>query len=124
MAIVVTGGAGRIGMAIVQLLCEQEQPVIVQYHQSEDQARSLRNRWPNLVSLYQCDLLDPSAVHQFIEFLRTQEKISGLINNAGLFERTPLTGIWSSEKVQQHLQLHTVVPLQLSHETEPTFNFI
>ena len=42
MAIVVTGGAGRIGMAIVQLLCEQEQPVIVQYHQSEDQARSLR----------------------------------------------------------------------------------
>ena len=113
MAIVVTGGAGRIGSAIVRLLCERGQPVIVQYHQSENQARSLQRQWPNLVSLYQCDLLEPNAVPKFLTYLGKSEQIEGLINNAGLFERNPLTDTWREEFVQHHLHLNTVVPLQL-----------
>ena len=115
MTIVVTGGAGRIGSAIVRLLCERGHAVIVQYYQSEHQARSLQEQWPDLVSLYRCDLLDSLAVQDFLEFLCGWEKIDGLINNAGLFERNPLIDTWCSEKVQHHLQLNTVVPLQLSH---------
>ena len=115
MAIVVTGGAGRIGSAIVRLLCERGHSVIVQYYQSEHQARSLQEQWPNLVSLYQCNLLDPIAIEKCLEFLHGQSSIEGLINNAGIFERNPLTETWGVEKVQQHLQLNTIVPLQLSH---------
>lgn len=115
MAIVVTGGAGRIGSAIVQLLCERGHSVIVQYYQSENQARSLQKQWPHLVSLYKCDLLNPMAIKECLEFLCRQDVIEGLINNAGLFERNPLTDTWRPEKVQQHLQLNTLVPLQFSH---------
>ena len=115
MAIVVTGGAGRIGSAIVRLLCERGHAVIVQYYQSEHQARVLQEQWPNLVSLYQCNLLNSSAVQAFLEFLCELEQIDGLINNAGLFERNPLTDTWRAEMVQQHIQLNTIVPLQLIH---------
>ena len=43
MAIVVTGGAGRIGSPIVHSFVN-DTPVIVQYHQSEHQARSLQEQ--------------------------------------------------------------------------------
>ena len=42
MAIVVTGGAGLIGTAIVRLLCERGHSVFLQYCQSENQAKSLQ----------------------------------------------------------------------------------
>ena len=115
MAIVVTGGAGRIGTAIVRLLCEHHHRVIVQYCQSESQAKSLQKQWPNLVSLFQCDLLSPDDVARFIHFLQHEKQIHGLINNAGMFTKNALTEKWQQETEMEHLQLNTMVPLQLCH---------
>ena len=113
MSIVVTGGAGLIGTAIVRLLCERGYNVIVQYCQSENQARSLQTQWPHLVSLFQCDLLLPDEFKRFTHFLQVQKHIHGLINNAGLFIKNPLTGSWQPETDLMQLQLNTMIPLQL-----------
>ena len=115
MAIVVTGGAGRIGTAIVRLLCERGHHVVVQYCQSENQAKSLQKQWPHLVSLFQCDLLRPDDVARFIDFIHREQQIHGLINNAGLFIKNPLTEKWQSETELVQLQLNTIVPLHLCH---------
>jgi pteridine reductase len=119
MAIVVTGGAGRIGSAIVQSLCEQGQTVILQFHTSENQARQLQSKWPDLVSLYECNLLQEEQLQSFLEFLDSQV-VSGLINNAALFERNPLDAEWSLEIEQRQIQLNTLVPLRLCQRLRPS----
>ena len=115
MAIVVTGGAGLIGTAIVRLLCERGHSVFLQYCQSENQAKSLQQQWPHLVSLFQGDLLLPDDVNRFVDVLHRQKQIHGLINNAGLFIRNSLTDKWQQETDVVQLQLNTMVPLRLCH---------
>ena len=115
MAIVVTGGAGLIGTAIVRLLCERGHSVILQYRRSENQAKSLQMQWPHLVSLFQADLLLPDDVTRFVDVLHRQKQIHGLINNAGLFIRNPLTETWQPETEWMQIQLNTLIPLRLCH---------
>ena len=115
MAIVVTGGAGLIGTAIVRLLCERGHSVILQYRRSENQAKSLQMPWPHLVSLFQADLLLPDDVTRFVDVLHRQKQIHGLINNAGLFIRNPLTETWQPETEWMQIQLNTLIPLRLCH---------
>ena len=115
MAIVVTGGAGRIGTAIVRALCERGHHVVVQYCHSENQAKSLQTQWPHLVSLFQCDLLRSDDVARFIDFLQDKQQIQGLINNAGLFVKSPLMANWQQDTDLEQLQLNTMVPLRLCH---------
>lgn len=120
MTVVITGGAGRIGSAIVRVLCDRNIPVIVQFHQSIDQAQSLKNRWPDLVSLYQCDLNEVAETEGFVSFLHQQPAIRGLVNNAGCFHRNPLGNSWTSTLVEQHLHLNTLIPLTLCQELKST----
>ena len=115
MSIVVTGGSGRIGTEIVRLLCERGHSVVLQYCQSENQAKSLHTQWPHLVSLFQCDLLLPDGFRRFVEFIQHQKPVHGLINNAGLFIRNPLTEKWQAETERMQMQLNTMVPLRLCH---------
>ena len=116
MTVVITGGAGRIGSAIVHALCERNIPVIVQFHQSVDQAQSLQHMWPDLVSLYQCDLNEAGELEGFVSFLRQQSSILGLVNNAGCFHRNPMGRSWDSLLAEQHYHLNTLIPLRLCQE--------
>jgi pteridine reductase len=115
MTIVVTGGAGRIGSAIVQLLCERGHQVVVQYRKSANQAELLQKQWPHLVSLFQCDLLLPNELDRFIDFLKQQGQLHGLINNAGVFIKNPISDNWQQEMEVVQLQLNTIIPLRLCH---------
>lgn len=119
MTVVITGGAGRIGSAIVHALCERNIPVIVQVHQSLDQAQSLLDLWPDLVSLFQCDLSEVAEIESFVSFLRQQASIRGLVNNAGCFHRNPLGNAWTSSIEERQLQLNTLIPLRLCQELKP-----
>lgn len=112
MTVIVTGGAGRIGSAIVQSLCQQGQSVLVQYHQSKDQAVALQEQWPSLVSLYSCDLTDEAELQNFIRFTNQEFSICGLVNNAGMFRCSQLS---SKESLQltKHWALNTVAPVYL-----------
>ena len=112
MTVVVTGGAGRIGSAIVQSLCQQGQSVLVQYHQSKDQAVVLQERWPSLVSLYSCDLTNNEELQNFIRCINQEFSICGLINNAGMFKPSQLS---STESLQmtEHWSLNAVAPVYL-----------
>lgn len=112
MTVVVTGGAGRIGTAIVQTLCQQGHKVLLQYHTSVHQAEALQVQWPHLVSLFACDLLDGVQRTAFIQKISSRTDIVGVVNNAGLFVRNPL-GTWSHEIDQRHWMLNTMVPMEI-----------
>ncbi len=112
MTVVVTGGAGRIGSAIVQSLCQQGQSVLLQYHQSKDQAVALQEQWPHLVSLYACDLTKDGELQTFVEFARQGFTIGGLINNAGRFTKSDSSSV-ERLKMREHWELNTVAPVYL-----------
>jgi len=112
MTVVVTGGAGRIGSAIVQTLCQQGHKVLLQYHTAVHQAESLQVQWPHLVSLFACDLLDSIQRQEFMQVISGRADIVGVVNNAGLFVRNPLER-WSHEIDQRHWTLNTMVPMEI-----------
>lgn len=119
MTIVVTGGAGRIGSAIVQVLCQQGHHVSLQYHESQNQAEAIQQQWPDLVSLYPCNLLDSDALLGFQTQVLSYRTVHGLINNAGVFIRNPLDE-WSEDVDERHWRLNTRVPLNLIQAFTPS----
>lgn len=118
MTIVVTGGAGRIGSAIVQALCHKGHHVSLQYHQSKNQAEAIQQQWPGLVSLYSCNLFDSDALKDFQNRVLSTGPVNGLVNNAGIFMRNPLNS-WSETVAEKHWRLNTMVPLKLIHAFAP-----
>ncbi|WP_223448962.1 pteridine reductase [Pseudomonas sp. BF-R-19] len=93
-AIMVTGGARRVGAAIVRTLHEAGASIILHYRQSGEQAAELADRlnWERSgsVSLLQADLLDTAGLARLVESAAESfGRLDGLINNASSFYPTP-----------------------------------
>lgn len=94
----VTGGARRIGAALVKKLHEAHYNVVIHCHQSEPQAKILAQelnlKRPNSALVIQEDLHSMQAVTRLIEkTTHWQNRLDLLINNASIFLRTNLTEI-------------------------------
>lgn len=94
----VTGGARRIGAAIVRGLHNAGARVVVHYHGSEEEASALCAQLeadqPGSAVKVQADLLDPAAPDALVR--QAAERFGGLdflINNASTFYPTPLGSI-------------------------------
>lgn len=91
----VTGAARRIGARIARRLHQSGYDVIIHYHHSEEQARTLvddlnRQRHDSAACLY-ADLVVPDQVRQLAaETLALKPNLRLLVNNASRFYRTPL----------------------------------
>src|SRR5689334_6742196 len=86
----VTGGARRVGRAIVEELASGGCRVAVHYHRSADEAAALLNAGSNLV-LVQGDLRQPDAARALVA--ATVEQLGAidiLVNSAADYARTPL----------------------------------
>jgi pteridine reductase len=91
----ITGGARRIGAAIVRELHACGGNIVLHYRGSEDAARALADRLnklrPSSVKLLQADLLAIDSLPDVItQAARCWGRLDGLVNNASSFFPTPI----------------------------------
>ncbi|MDH5553132.1 MAG: pteridine reductase [Nitrosomonas sp.] len=116
--ILVTGGAKRVGAAIVRKLHALGANLIVHYRSSSGEAlrlqQELNQQRANSVALVQADLLDVDQLADLIEQAAKQfGKIDVLINNASSFFSTPL-GACTTEAWDDLVGSNLKAPLFLS----------
>lgn len=97
-AVLITGGARRIGAAISRRLHAAGARVVVHYRASMDEARALAAELTALrgdsVVLAQADLLHPDGTRRLVEqAVRAFGRLDALVNNASSFYATPLGAI-------------------------------
>jgi pteridine reductase len=93
--VVITGGARRVGAAVVRRLHAAGANLVVHYRSSAKQARELRDELtgdrPDSVVLVQGDLLKPANLSGLMkDALKAYGRIDALINNASSFYATAL----------------------------------
>ena len=93
--VVITGGARRVGAAVVRRLHAAGANLVVHYRSSAKQARELRDELtggrPDSVVLVQGDLLKPANLSGLMkDALKAYGRIDALINNASSFYPTAL----------------------------------
>ncbi len=92
--VLVTGGARRLGAAIVRLLHARGLSIVVHYRSSADEARCLKAELegvrPGTVAIVSADILAPDAPRALIEAaLERFGRLDMLVNNASTFYETP-----------------------------------
>ena len=92
--VLVTGGARRLGAAIVRLLHARGLSIVVHYRSSADEARRLKAELegvrPGTVAIVSADILAPAAPRALIEAaLERFGRLDMLVNNASTFYETP-----------------------------------
>ncbi len=96
--VLVTGGAKRVGAAIVRRIHAAGANVVIHYRNSLDEALALRaelnEQRENSAHCVQANLLDISALNAMVE-AATQHfgHLDGLVNNASSFYATPLADL-------------------------------
>ena len=93
--VLVTGGAKRVGAAIVRRLHREGASVMLHYRGSEREANALRSELnaarANSVALVQADLLDLAGLAEIVRnSVNRFERIDALVNNASAFFPTPV----------------------------------
>jgi pteridine reductase len=102
-AVLVTGGARRVGAAIARAAHAAGASVVVHCHRSRDEAEGLQAELeaarPGSAAIVQADLLDLAGLPGLVaEAAARFGRLDGLVNNASSFHATPLaelgTGAW------------------------------
>ncbi|WP_095011780.1 SDR family oxidoreductase [Tsuneonella mangrovi] len=92
-AILVTGGAKRLGAAIVRAFAEAGWHVIIHYGQSQDEAEALAATLPSAETV-SCDLADGDASVALVEHLaRRLSDWRVLVNSAAVFDADSVTAL-------------------------------
>ena len=100
----VTGGAVRIGAAIVAALQNEGVEVVVHYLASEDEARALSP------FTARADLTNPDELAAMID---EAGPLDILVNNAALFTKDPLAA-GAPERVRREFEVNLFAPLELT----------
>ncbi|MBI5626015.1 MAG: pteridine reductase, partial [Nitrosomonadales bacterium] len=97
-AVLVTGGAKRVGAAICRRLHAAGAQIAVHYRSSEQEAlafqKELNALRPKSAAAFQADLLDQNAMPQLVhKVIKKFGRLDALINNASSFYATPLAEV-------------------------------
>jgi pteridine reductase len=107
----ITGGAKRVGRAIAQRLAKDGFHVAITYNSGKADAQALADEIGGIA--IQADLTKPeSAINQIADALRSFDRLDVLVNNASLFEPTPLANI-DLGLPRQFMAIHYESPLLL-----------
>jgi NAD(P)-dependent dehydrogenase (short-subunit alcohol dehydrogenase family) len=113
----VTGGARRIGRAIVEDLSTAGFAVAIHYHGSDTEARELAgalNEEGGKVTIVRADLTDMAAVAGMLdEVSATLGPVRLLVNNASIFADDEATD-FTWENWERHFAIHLKAPVELS----------
>jgi pteridine reductase len=121
--VLVTGGAKRVGAAIVRRLHREGASVMLHYRGSEREANALRSELnaarANSVALVQADLLDLAGLAEIVRnAVNRFERIDALINNASAFFPTPV-GEMTQATWESLIGANLRAPLFLSQAAAP-----
>lgn len=122
-AILITGGAKRVGAAICRKLHAQGANLIVHYRSSIKEAQKLQsdlnNIRPGSVTLVQADLLEITLLSDFVDkAVERFGRLDVVINNASSFFPTPL-GECTTEVWDDLVGSNLMAPLFLSQAAAP-----
>jgi pteridine reductase len=121
--VLVTGGAKRVGAAIVRRLHREGASVMLHYRGSEREAKALRSELnaarANSVALVQADLLDLAGLAEIVRnAVNRFERIDALVNNASAFFPTPV-GEMTQATWESLIGANLRAPLFLSQAAAP-----
>lgn len=116
----VTGGARRVGRAIVTALARAGCSVCFTYRTAESEARSLAHEVGAVEGdALRVELDDPAAVESFARgFAARRERLDVLVHNAAAYERTPLESVTADEALR-HYRVNALAPLLLTKHLAP-----
>ena len=111
----ITGGAQRIGAAMVETLCTQGWDVAVHYSQSAHKAEALRKKWPQQLAVFQANLSVETEAKTLLLKAQTHFNchVDLLINNAAQFKRDE----WDTDDIDlwtQHMSTNLRAPFLLA----------
>jgi pteridine reductase len=121
--VLVTGGAKRVGAAIVRRLQREGASVMLHYRGSEREANAIRSELnsgrANSVALVQADLLDLAGLAEIVRNTISRfERLDALINNASTFFPTPV-GEMTQATWESLIGTNLRAPLFLSQAAAP-----
>jgi pteridine reductase len=121
--VLVTGGAKRVGAAIVRRLHREGASVMLHYRGSEREANALRSELnaarANSVALVQADLLDLAGLSEIVRnAVNRFDRIDALVNNASAFFPTPV-GEMTPATWESLIGANLRAPLFLSQAAAP-----
>jgi len=109
---IVTGGARRIGAALVRALAADGWHVLIHYHRSEAEAKVLAAEVGH-ASLVRADLADPAAAETIIAALDGLPPARLLVNNASIFAHDDIRD-FTPESWGAHLDVNLRAPALLT----------
>lgn len=93
----ITGGARRVGRAISMALASGGADIVINYHNSAEDAESLKGeveRMGRRATSFQADVSRPNQIRALIQHVRDEfGRLDIVINNASLFESVPVLQI-------------------------------
>lgn len=112
-AVLVTGGAKRIGAAIVRRFADEGWHVVIHCNASRTEAESLAASLPS-AEVVQCDLVDSDAAIAMIETLAARlPDWRLLVNSASIFAPDEATGL-DPETSRLSMRINAVSPVRMS----------
>ncbi len=112
-AVLITGGATRIGARITRRFADAGWHVVIHYNSSEQAARALATQCQS-ASIVQCDLADDEAAAAMVDRLSGElEDWRCLVNSASVFRRDD----WDSldpEKFREAMQVNALAPARMA----------
>ncbi len=110
----VTGGATRVGLIIVEYLLSRGYNIALHYNTSKDNAIKIKDKYPNRITLFNCDF---SYIEQIVPFIdsviATIGNIDLLVNSAAVFNKIPLTET-SVDQLVDEFKINFFAPYLLS----------
>ena len=118
----ITGGAKRVGRAIALTLAKQGMHVAFTYQQSASEARTLITQIEKLgrrALAIQADLAQSDCdATVFAAFTKSFNRCDALINNASVFDRTPIGSI-TLESFEHNMAVNARAPMLLMQRFAP-----
>jgi pteridine reductase len=111
----VTGGARRVGRAIVEELARAGCRVVIHYNGSAEAARALEASLGGAARLVQADLRDRDAAARLVDDAAAGGALDILVNSAAGYARTPLATM-SDDEWDDLQALNVAAPMRLMRE--------
>ena len=112
-AVLVTGGAKRLGAAVARAFGEAGWHVVIHYGSSRDEAESLAATLPSAETV-QCDLADGAAAVAMVEELASRlGNWQALVNCAAVFRPDDVTGL-DPETNSRTMQINARTPTRMA----------